>query len=173
VNIQDLKRFAGKIQKGRLLPLLRAAAESLVGQPVEVNLRQPVFKDFCGHVYRTRRGLAMDLDPIVGDLERFFFTFLHEVGHLYLGHCEGQEPFFEDMVPVELREIFQRRGVEMPQLFRDAYEADEDGREAQAHDFARYFGEYARQKAQDELGSVSVQARLQILSNTRIIPEVC
>jgi len=162
-----LKRTFGRLRKRRLYPLFQAAAESLTGRAVQVNFCPPVFKGYHGQAYRTRRGFAIDIDPIL-DAPNFYKTFLHEVGHLHYGHCDGQAPF-EDLVPAGLAELVKRRALEMPQLFKDVYEVDQDRHEAQARSFASELHHYAQNEALQVYGRADLKTCLRVLANTQIL----
>ncbi|MFZ5910407.1 MAG: hypothetical protein ACOYYU_10365 [Chloroflexota bacterium] len=147
-----------------ILPLMTAAAASVVGQTVMVRLRSPITENCVGQAYRDSQGvLSIDLaQRLLNDPDELLRVFLHECGHLYL------QPIPED----------ERRNAEVERLFTELgplirleeselRQCSDTPQELEAESFAVQIGRILAYKAESS-GDAGIENRLRILSNMQI-----
>ena len=146
-----------------LKTLMEVATESMIGKQVTINLRAPIKKWLVGEAYIDADGPVMDINPDA-ELIVFYFAWLHETGHFYLGHLDNAEP---RILPPEIQKSYELNGslLDIAEGEQEAY--DEDPREQDAQSFAYSIDEYARRKATYMFftADVDFETRIRVLTN--------
>ena len=148
----------------KILSMMEAATLSLTWEPVAIFLRAPIFKKAEGEAYRGASGrLEINIIPNL-DLEKFYETWLHECGHVFLGHCSEMAP---RIMSPELEKNYLEGGA-LFELSIDQWkfhdESDPD--ELDARGFASEIDHYAQGEAMRLYGNKEVESRLRVLMNT-------
>jgi len=142
-------------ERERIKNLMEEATLSLLGQPVKIHLRAPSYKGYKGHAYKEIDGFAIDILPTL-DLEDFYLTWLHEIGHVHLGHCDELEPIDYSELTPELLELI-KQGHFLPGITEDERKVYLDSQEEKdANAFANSMDHIARQDAFWELYTFNV-----------------
>ena len=149
-----------------LKAMMEVAAESLAGCPVRVYFRAPLRNGHKGEAFKDYdKTSAMELLPIE-DVEELYKTFLHEIGHILLGHTKDLEP---RNLPVEIVTA-QEKGIQLLPTSTDEEHAEywNTPQEIDARGFANYFHGFSKGKAKFFYGEDSVEACLRVCANTTI-----
>ena len=153
--------FHEYIPDAEFLALCRRAARSLLGQEVTVSFRE-LPAGYRGWAFKKPGGeLVIDISPDLS-LEKKFFIFLHELGHLEL-HVD-----LAGQVAVDLHAIAVPDFVGTEEDLRSYRESPT---ECQANSFAEQFGDYARRKSLEVFGNDRIKTQLRVLCMTQIKPE--
>lgn len=156
----------------RLKSMMEAVTLSMTWHPVKINLRAPIYKYFFGQAYRAADGrFAIDIRPDL-DLGKFYETWLHEVGHVYLGHCDENLPrILEPEIEEAYLEncalgtpFFDERTAEEEKEYR------ENPEEQDANSFYSEIDHIAQQKAMDLYGNIGIESRILVLMNIILAP---
>lgn len=151
--------FSEVIPDERFLALCKQAARSLLGQEVTVGFRE-LPAGYSGWAFKKPGGeLVIDISPYLS-LEKKFFVFLHELGHLQM-HVGLPEHNSVDLHSIAVPDFV---GTE-----EDLRSYRESPTECQADSFAEQFANYARHKAIEIYGNCRVETRLRVLASVQII----
>lgn len=153
------------IDRQKIKALMKEAAFSLTWEPVEIEFHAPPFKSFQGRVIRNKTGrFEISLIPDL-PLEKLYMSFLHEVGHICLGHCV-------DFLPMDSSDEYvmmsQAYGPDLVFTEKEIEEYKERPEEMQANDFANSFDGIAKEFAMRWFQTEDVEARLRALSRITI-----
>jgi hypothetical protein len=137
LNIYSSKRF---------LRLMKHAAESMTGKQVEIYLQHPAVKTFSGHTYRKSLSvIAIDIKPGL-DLENFYLTWLHELGHIILGHADNLPIRNDALLPEDMKTDL-RGGKYWELSLQEQDDYDNSPLEADARALARELDHFAMNQA--------------------------
>jgi len=145
--------------------LMEKAAFSLTYEPVQIQLREPKNKSFAGQVFRAKNGLlTIAIKPDL-EMEVFYKVFLHEIGHISLGHCNDLLPID---LPTETSLTYLAYGPSLTPTQAERKEHREKPEESGADDFANSIDGVAKEYARLWFQSEDIEARLRALSRITI-----
>ena len=146
--------------------LMEEVALSLTWEPVVIQLRSPKVKTYAGRVLRAENGrFEIAIKPDL-DMEVFYEVFLHEVGHIALGHCN-------DLLPIDLSTETSLAHLAYGPFLTMTVEEQKDYREnpeeLQADDWANSMDVIARDRAMRWFQTEDIEARLQALARITFV----
>ena len=142
-------------ERERIKNLMEEATLSLLGQPVKIHLRAPRHEGSRGGAYKETDGFAMDLMPTL-DLEDFYMVWLHELGHICLGHVNELDPIDYSKLGDAVLALLEQ-GHFLPDMTDDERKVYLDSQEEKdANAFANSMDHIARQDAFWELYTFNV-----------------
>jgi hypothetical protein len=156
----------------KIKAMMEEATLSLLGQPVKIHIRVPRREGTAGEVIKKTDGIAIVLHPNLG-LEFFYMDWLHEVGHIYLGHAKEQEPIDYSEMSAALLALIEK-GNFLPAMTDDETKVYKDSQEEKDADaFALDMDHVARNKAFERfhIFNAGVEAKIKILMTMYLIPD--
>jgi len=147
-----------------LKTLMEVATESIVGRQVKIYLRSPIKKGFIGEAYIDTDGTpAMGIKPDI-ELKVFYFAWLEEISHIWLGHLDNMEPRIT--LPPELQKKYEANIPLLEANKADEQKAyDEDPREQEAQSLAYSLDDLARRRAYNLFFTDAIETRIRVLAN--------
>ena len=141
---------------------LQLIATSIVGHTVLLFVQPPIVDDAAGQAYRNSNGvMCIDVHPeFANDDLSFYWVWLHEVGHLYLGHVP------EDRKRIPEIERMHMNGDYLKRSEKTKAEYIDDPDEKQADSFREQVDRIAKDRANASFGNDEIKTRLFVLKNT-------
>ena len=152
--------------------LLEEATFSLLRENVKISFCTPARDGLIGEAYKEKDCFAINLLPTLA-LEELYEVWLHEVGHIYHGHCDELEPRDLSWLGSKAVSVLET-GRYLPKMTQEELQTyKESDAELVADNFARALDHVVRMKAYDKFFTteVSVEVLLGLLKKITIQPD--